>query len=216
MQKIDIRSNKDNPFQYIQENLEKKDVYLSMIGDDGGQVYLTIPITYLKNLNSMIRIERLHIALDTLCWFCNEGEMMQWYFVEDVKTEQGFGGMSGSKLIDKLWVHQELNEFYDVIYSILTCEFGKNHVMPITCPICYFPGIKNYLFENKVKNNEICPCCGVKFGKDWSDESDFVTMNKLKQNWHNGDKKIFNLELYTQYYIQHQELIFSRNTKKID
>jgi hypothetical protein len=110
------------PLKSLDEAKQFDNSYMVLVGDDGGQTYLTIPARLVKL--DQHSINRLHKALDTLCWFCNDdNSMIHCYFEIRKMNSSGGGGMGGHIYIDKLWVHKELEGIYKNIDDILTNSY---------------------------------------------------------------------------------------------
>jgi hypothetical protein len=110
------------PLKSLEEARQFDNSYLVLVGDDGGQSYLTIPVRLVKI--NQDEISRLHKALDTLCWFCNDDTtMIHCYFEIRKLNSSGGGGMGGHLYLDKLWVHKELEGIYVNIFNIITTSY---------------------------------------------------------------------------------------------
>lgn len=86
----------------------KKNAYIIMEGDDGGQIYLTCPLKYIKCNEK--KLKEILQYLDNICWGCNEGEGANFYY-EIINNRKGIaGGMGGGAIIDGLWLHPNIEE----------------------------------------------------------------------------------------------------------
>lgn len=84
----------------------KKNAYVIMEGDWGGQIYLTCPLKYIKCNEK--KLKEILQYLDNICWCCSEG--VNFYY-EIIKDRKGIaGGMGGGAIIDGLWLHPNIEE----------------------------------------------------------------------------------------------------------
>ena len=92
----------------LAEAKNKKNYYLVMEGDCGGQIYLTCPVNLIK-CSECILYEIL-IAIDKNQWPENDISMRN-IFYEPFELNQGvLGGMGGGIVLEKeIWIHPNLN-----------------------------------------------------------------------------------------------------------
>jgi hypothetical protein len=80
------------------------DVSLVIEGDDGGTIYLTVPVS--RVCCSEARIQQLAEDIDALYW--NDRSMLHISF-EVLPVGSGVaGGMGGGRVIDGIWLHPKI------------------------------------------------------------------------------------------------------------
>jgi len=109
MQHIDnIRELIDDDFLPIASfNEAKQDPwsYAVMHGDEGGQIYLTVPLSRIGA--SEEELEHLLQTIDTQLW--NDPRGRSLYYEHGSVGQEISGGMGGGVLTDGLWLHPALN-----------------------------------------------------------------------------------------------------------
>ena len=111
----DSKREKYNKFLSLKAALHYKDAYLVMEGDCGGQIYLTVPVKFVKCNEKTLR--SLLNEIDSLAW--KDPECAGFYFERRPIGEILIGGMGGGKIQDDLWVHKELEYLKEKIRLIL-------------------------------------------------------------------------------------------------
>ncbi len=93
-------------FNSLEEARKASDGYVLMVGDWGGQIYLTCPVKYLKCDEAVL--DELLLKIDELEWGCNEGEGAEIRYGRAKPGDGACGGMGGGIAEDGLWVHPDL------------------------------------------------------------------------------------------------------------
>ncbi len=109
-----VRSLTDNGFEPIESYLSAKKVegaYVVMHGDDGGQVYLTVPLANVRA--SEKNLEKLLAEIDSHAW--NDPRTRLLYYEKGFSGKKLVGGMGGGQMQDNLWVHPKLEELRSYI-----------------------------------------------------------------------------------------------------
>lgn len=95
-----------------------KKTYLIMEGDDGGQIFLTIPKEMIKC--SETKLNQILIELDEYCWPNNDDDMRLIYYSEQKLGDIIPGGMGGGKATKSLWVHPNIKNLEKKLLKQLT------------------------------------------------------------------------------------------------
>jgi len=104
----------------FKEALSKKNSYLIMEGDDGGQIYLVCPMSLIKCDEEVL--DGLLKKLDAMAW--KDISMARLYYEILIPNSIVPGGMGGGIAEEKLWVHKEFENNYSDIQKMLVC--GKS------------------------------------------------------------------------------------------
>jgi hypothetical protein len=75
-------------------------------GDDGGTIYLTIPVSEVVCDESVLR--QLLIDIDAMCW--SDGSMARIVYEVVPVGAAVAGGMGGGRVINGLWLHPGVEE----------------------------------------------------------------------------------------------------------
>lgn len=102
-------------FKSLEEARQTPNAYLVMEGDDGGQIYLVVPISLVKCDEKTL--ENLLKSLDALAW---DDISMAGIYYEVHDTNDGVsGGMGGGKAGKELWVHKDFENIKDKITKVI-------------------------------------------------------------------------------------------------
>lgn len=94
--------------------------HLVVEGDWGGQIYLSVPFGML--LAGCEQIDLLAKKIDRFCWPSNRDDGVSVYEVEteaESESESIPGGMGGGRIIEGLWLHEEIERFRGGIEGLL-------------------------------------------------------------------------------------------------
>ena len=98
------------PYSYAEAHADKM-CYLIMEGDDGGQIFLTVPVnitnTNEENLSALLK------EIDERTW--NNPRTRSMYYIHGNDGKEIAGGMDGGLLRTGLWVHPTLNGLREYI-----------------------------------------------------------------------------------------------------
>lgn len=103
------------PLESLEEARKHDDAYLVMEGDYGGQVYLTAPIQEVKC--DLSTLESLLQQIDLREWDEEDGTGI--FFERMDIGDYVAGGMGGGYADDRLWVHEHLKYFTEMIANVL-------------------------------------------------------------------------------------------------
>ena len=103
------------PLQNFKEAKKYDDAYVIMQGDDGGQIYLAVPLNFVKCEEAVL--QRLLEEIDELSW---KDPSMAMIYYERIPIGRGIpGGMGGGKTTNSLWVHERLESHKDRILQVI-------------------------------------------------------------------------------------------------
>lgn len=89
----------------LDEARAEADFAVVLSGDDGGQVYLTAPVTVVRCEEPALR--QLLADIDSVEWAAPEATSLAF---EDLPVGSGvLGGMGGGLVADDVWVHPQLD-----------------------------------------------------------------------------------------------------------
>lgn len=112
---VDSHGSKYRSLKSLNEARHTKNAYLIMEGDDGGQIYLVIPIRLVKCDEKILGA--LLKDLDFRVW--NDISMANIYYeIYEPHTIVG-GGMGGGKAEGGLWVHEDFENIKNKIAKVL-------------------------------------------------------------------------------------------------
>lgn len=108
------------PLKNFEEAKEYNDAYMIMEGDDGGQIYLSIPIKFIKcNYETL---KKLLKYLDNIAWPENQDDMAKIFFERLNEGDVIIGGMGGGLATNSLWLHDKFANIRNKIEKILIGE----------------------------------------------------------------------------------------------
>lgn len=101
----------------------KNGTWLVFEGDWGGQMYLTVPVALVRNVDAK-KFHALLKTLDAAAWSCNDGMGRSYYPYTPAEVGSDVsdgvpGGMGGGKLLDGLWLHPELESMRTLVCDLL-------------------------------------------------------------------------------------------------
>jgi hypothetical protein len=93
-------------FKSLEEARSRSNSVVIMQGDDGGTIYLTIPV---RNVScGQATLNQLLADIDAMCW---ADPSMARVFYEIVPSAGAVaGGMGGGRIVDGLWLHLEVEK----------------------------------------------------------------------------------------------------------
>ena len=77
-----------------------------LVGDFGGQIYLTCPMKHIKCDEKTL--EKLLREIDSFEWDCNEGDGICVTYMRGNPKDYVSGGMGGGLVEDGLWIHPDI------------------------------------------------------------------------------------------------------------
>ncbi|MGH7727813.1 MAG: hypothetical protein ACREM2_03315 [Vulcanimicrobiaceae bacterium] len=101
-----IRIAGDSSYRSLEEARSDAESATVLCGDDGGQIYLTVPTRYVACDERTLR--GLLVALDAMEW--NEPAMATLAFRRAPVGSNLFAGLGGATVIDGVWVHPRLED----------------------------------------------------------------------------------------------------------
>jgi len=107
-----------NPIESLEKAQHDPSGYVIFHGDEGGQIYATIPAKQVNCSEAKLR-EILH-KIDARYW--NDPRSADVYYEHGMPGNEIPGGMGGGRLENELWVHTSLKEIYGIIKKDLTKE----------------------------------------------------------------------------------------------
>lgn len=97
------------------------DALVIMEGDDGGQIYLTVPVRLVRC--SQQALERLLSDVDGCQW--RDSSSAGVYFEAGKTGARAAGGMGGGAIIDGVWLHKELEHLRPQVEAVLDGQSPK-------------------------------------------------------------------------------------------
>jgi hypothetical protein len=89
----------------LEEARRDPDAALVMQGDDGGQIYVTCPVSLVAADEPTLR--RLLEDLDAIAWPGADADMRSLHYERRPIGSGVAGGMGGGRVTTKIWVHDE-------------------------------------------------------------------------------------------------------------
>ena len=99
-----------HPLHNFEEAKKDPDGVAVFEGDYGGQIMMTIRMSYVKCAER--QLELLLFDLNQVAWKCNDDTGTGIYY-ERLKIGDGVvGGMGGGRVVDGVWIHSRFEEKY--------------------------------------------------------------------------------------------------------
>ena len=108
-------------FESLDEAKKTSNGVAVLAGDNGGQIYLTCPVKYVKCTEDVLK--KLLSEIDDIEWGCNEG----WGAKVDYRRANAgdgiIGGIGGGVVEDGLWIHPDIvNDKKELIKKVIDGE----------------------------------------------------------------------------------------------
>ena len=107
----------------LDEARKTKNAYLIMEGDDGGQIYLVVPVGIIKCDEAVLKT--LLYDLDAMAW--DDSSMAGLYYEIHEADTVVAGGMGGGRAEKNLWVHKDFDGIKDKIKKVIVGETQSIH-----------------------------------------------------------------------------------------
>lgn len=95
-------------YQSLDEARQDEEAVAILQGDDGGQIYVVIPIQEIRC--SAVALERLLDDLDAIAWPGNYPDMKRIFFEHQPVGSPIVGGMGGATATGRIWIHEEFRK----------------------------------------------------------------------------------------------------------